>query len=399
MLVGADVADELGRRSGRRDATACTSSAGATSPDELFRDALALGAENVAGAAGVRAPGWSSRSPTSATPARPAGLTFGVVGGSGGAGATTFACALGQLAAPRPGPPSWSTPTRSARASTGCSGLEATRRGPVGRALPDHRPAQRAVAARGAAAPGRARGADLDDRPARLAAGRSPCARRSRPRSAVTTSWWSTCPGMRDPLVDEVVARCDRVLVVVAPTVRRGVASAARLCAGFAGPVGAAAGASGAVPASTPRDDQPGDRGARARGDGRPARAGRVDRPRRSGRCGPGAGRSAARRSAVLDAERRRSPAAADRDDRDAESRSTLRRRGPRAAGPRRPAPLTPHRVAEALREAGPPGRRRDGAGRPRGAAPRRRRRRPARAAAAARPASPTCWSTAPTQV
>ena len=63
-----------------------------------------------------------------------------------------------------------------------------------------------------------------------------------------------------------------------------------------------------------------------------------------------------------------------------------------------RPGELTPHRVAEALREAGPPGRRRHRARGPRGAAPRRRGRRAARAAAPAGRASPTCWSTVPTR-
>ena len=39
-------------------------------------------------------------------------------------------------------------------------------------------------------------------------------------------------PRCRDDLLEEVVARCDKVLVVTVPTVA-GVASAARVCAGF----------------------------------------------------------------------------------------------------------------------------------------------------------------------
>ena len=42
-------------------------------------------------------------------------------------------------------------------------------------------------------------------------------------------------PRFRDDLLEEVVARCDKVLVVTAPTVA-GVASAARLCSGFPDP-------------------------------------------------------------------------------------------------------------------------------------------------------------------
>src|SRR5262249_19534242 len=67
-------------------------------PDDLFKTALALGAENVAELPGSGS--WVVESLTDVGDHSPVrGLTVGVVGGSGGAGATTFACALGQLAA------------------------------------------------------------------------------------------------------------------------------------------------------------------------------------------------------------------------------------------------------------------------------------------------------------
>ena len=67
-------------------------------PDELFRVALAVGAESVAAFPGSEA--WLVEELTDLGDQRTErGLTLGVVGGSGGVGATTFACALGQMAA------------------------------------------------------------------------------------------------------------------------------------------------------------------------------------------------------------------------------------------------------------------------------------------------------------
>lgn len=66
--------------------------------EAVFRDALAVGAEHV-----VELPegaSWLSALLTDVGDDRGGrGLTLGVIGGSGGAGATTFACALGQAAA------------------------------------------------------------------------------------------------------------------------------------------------------------------------------------------------------------------------------------------------------------------------------------------------------------
>lgn len=67
-------------------------------PDELFRTAVALGAEQV-----VQLPqsaAWLVELLADLTEQQPGrGRVIGVIGGSGGAGATTFACALGQWAA------------------------------------------------------------------------------------------------------------------------------------------------------------------------------------------------------------------------------------------------------------------------------------------------------------
>ena len=66
--------------------------------DDIFSVALALGAESVAEL--PRSESWLVEVLTDAGDRAPRrGLTVGVVGGSGGAGATTFACALGQVGA------------------------------------------------------------------------------------------------------------------------------------------------------------------------------------------------------------------------------------------------------------------------------------------------------------
>ena len=220
-------------------------------PTTLFRIALALGAENVAEL--PRSEAWLVELLTDVGDAAPrAGWTVGVVGGSGGAGATTFAVRARPGRRAAPGRPSWSTPTRSARARPG-----ARPRGPTASAgttlLPDDRPAQRprrcARRCRGATGsgvltwtPGRS-GTPAGVRGARGAVGR---AARARPGGR------STCPAPRDPVVDEVVARCDRVLVV-AP--RRPCPASPRRPGVRRGVPGRPAAAGAARPrASTPRD-------------------------------------------------------------------------------------------------------------------------------------------------
>ena len=101
VIVGADLAAELVTLGLRRRPGVHLLSWGGV-PDHLFRDAVALGAEDVSEL--PRAGGWladllADLDDGATTPAR----TIGVVGGSGGVGATTFACALAQRAA-RSGP-------------------------------------------------------------------------------------------------------------------------------------------------------------------------------------------------------------------------------------------------------------------------------------------------------
>jgi len=96
VLVGVDIAGEVAATlPARRDGVHVV--AWGDVPDDMFKTALALGAENVAGLPGSGP--WVVESLTDVGDHSPVrGLTVGVVGGSGGAGATTFACALGQLA-------------------------------------------------------------------------------------------------------------------------------------------------------------------------------------------------------------------------------------------------------------------------------------------------------------
>ncbi len=101
VLVGSDLAAPLAELApGRRDAVHVVSFGRAA--DDLFRVALALGAQDVTEL--PRSEAWVVEALTDVGDrARAPGLVVGVVGGSGGAGATTLACALGQTAARRGG--------------------------------------------------------------------------------------------------------------------------------------------------------------------------------------------------------------------------------------------------------------------------------------------------------
>ena len=99
VLVGADLAEALVRVGPERRPHVYVLSAG-RAPDELFRTALHLGAEQVVELSSSAA--WLVEMLADLTEQRSAsGRVIGVVGGSGGAGATTFACALAQGAAAR----------------------------------------------------------------------------------------------------------------------------------------------------------------------------------------------------------------------------------------------------------------------------------------------------------
>ena len=97
VLVGADLVDEVAAAAPARRAAVHV--VGHAPPDGVFRAALAVGAESVVdlGAGGP----WLVELLTDLGDPPSAGTVIGVVGGSGGAGATTLACALAQGAAAR----------------------------------------------------------------------------------------------------------------------------------------------------------------------------------------------------------------------------------------------------------------------------------------------------------
>ncbi len=99
VLVGADLAGALAATAPPRRAGVHVLGHGAL-PDDLFRHALGVGAESVAALPASET--WLVELLTdvgdgAATP----GVTIGVLAGSGGAGATVFACALAQAATTR----------------------------------------------------------------------------------------------------------------------------------------------------------------------------------------------------------------------------------------------------------------------------------------------------------
>jgi secretion/DNA translocation related CpaE-like protein len=231
VLVGADQAGALGRLYPPRRPAVDVVALGPV-PNDLFRDALAVGAQSVVGLPGSES--WLVEALTDLGDQRAErALTIGVVGGSGGIGATTFACALGQMAA------------RSGQAVV----IDLDPLGPgIDRVL-------------GLEAREGMRWDELGQPTGRLSA-RS--LREALPRSAgLGVLTWNAgphgtlqafavrealsaaqrghdvvvldLPRHRDAFLEEVAARCDKVLVVTAPTVA-GVASAARVCAGFPHP-------------------------------------------------------------------------------------------------------------------------------------------------------------------
>lgn len=231
VLVGVDRAMALSRLAPpRRAGVHVVGRAGV--PDEVFRTALALGAENVAEL--PRSSGWVTELMVDVSDGVPHGsTTIGVIGGSGGAGASTFACALGQVAARTApavvidadplGPGAdrvlgldehdgirWDALCQTTGRFSGRSLREALpRRDQLGvltwRAGPQG--SLQAFAVRNALA----------------------AAQRGHETVVIDL------PRVVDPLVEELVARCDRVFVLTVPTVA-GLASAVRLSARFRDP-------------------------------------------------------------------------------------------------------------------------------------------------------------------
>lgn len=228
VLVGADQAAALARIDPGRRARVHIVVLG-TVADEVFRTAIAIGAQAVDELPLSEA--WLVETLTDLgdSGAR-RGLVIGVVGGSGGAGATTLACAIGQTAA-RSGEAvvidcdplgpgidrvlgletqdgfRWDALCQTTGRLSARSLREALpRRGPLG------------VLSWYAGASGSLQAFAVREA---LSAAR-------RGHDVVVVD----LPRSTDALVDEVASRCDLVVVVVVPTVA-GVASATRLCARF----------------------------------------------------------------------------------------------------------------------------------------------------------------------
>jgi secretion/DNA translocation related CpaE-like protein len=224
VLIGADVAEELAQVAPPRRARAHLVAWGPV-PDEMFRTALRVGAEDIATL--PQSESWLVESMTDLNEVAPAVLTLGVIGGSGGAGATTFACALGQMAG-RSGP-SVVIDTDPVGPGVdrvlgldGDSGvrwdaLQQTTGRLSARTLREALPRRAGVGALSWAPGPQASVQAFALREALSAAQRG--------HETVVVD----LPRQHGPLADELVARCDRVVVLVLPTIP-GVASAVRLC-------------------------------------------------------------------------------------------------------------------------------------------------------------------------
>lgn len=231
VLVGHDLADEVARlHPARRPGVHLVAWGGV--PDQLFRTAVRLGAEDVTEL--PRSDGWLTETLTDlGDPRHGRGVVVGVVGGSGGAGATTFACALAQVAARR-GPAVVVDADPLGPGLDRVLGLEGspgarwdalcqTTGRLSSRALREALPRRDGlgVLTWHAGTAGSLQAFAL--REALSAAGRG--------HDTVVLD----LPRHPDGVVDEAVARCDRLLVVVVASVA-GVASAGRLCARLADP-------------------------------------------------------------------------------------------------------------------------------------------------------------------
>lgn len=228
VLVGLDVADALAAcRPTRRDGVYVVTSGPV--PDLAFRTALDLGAEGLVEV--DRAQDWLvERLGDLESAAREPGRLVGVVGGSGGAGATTFACALARVAA-------YSSPSLVVDADPLGPGLDRTLGMEDVTGVRWHELQQPT---------GRLSGAALRDAvPRRDGVGcltwypgpqgtlqafavREVLAAGQRGHDVVVVD----LPRRRDDLIAEVAARCDLLVVVTRPTVV-GLAAAARVRAGL----------------------------------------------------------------------------------------------------------------------------------------------------------------------
>jgi secretion/DNA translocation related CpaE-like protein len=228
VLVGADLAADLATlRPPRRDGVHLVAWGGF--PDEAMRTALALGAENVAEL--PPSGEWVVEQLTDLGEGRPRrARTIGVVAGSGGAGATVLAAALGQTAA-------LAGPTVVLDTDPLGPGLDRVL-GVEDRTGVRWDELCQTTGRLGAAA-------FRESLPRREGlgvlswyAGRRGVLQPFAVREVVSAAQRGhdtvvvDLPRVRDAVVDEVAARCDRVLVVARPTVS-GLASAARVAVGL----------------------------------------------------------------------------------------------------------------------------------------------------------------------
>jgi secretion/DNA translocation related CpaE-like protein len=247
VLVGADCVEDLARCGPPRRARVQVVGRGVP-PDELFRHAVGVGADTVAGLPASES--WLVELLTDVGDgARPAGVTIGVIGGAGGVGATVFAAALAQTCAQR-------TATLAVDADVLGAGLDRV----MGLDQVDgvHWDAlQRAsgrLSARSLreALPG-SRGVSVLTWPADRTGSLDPAAVREalsaggRGFGVVVVD----LPRHPDPVLDDVLARCDRVLLVSTLTVPA-VAATARTARRLPGGPGTAlvlrGGAAGVAP-------------------------------------------------------------------------------------------------------------------------------------------------------
>lgn len=229
VLLGADLAPAVAGLQPVRRREVHVVAAG-RAPDALFRDAVRVGAAGVVEL--PRSEAWLVETLTDLDEPRPQGLVLGVTAGSGGAGATTFACALGQVAATQGtavvvdcdplGP--------GADRVLGLEHLEGFRWDALcqttgrlsARALREALPRAGGLGVLSWYAGGPAAGLQAFAAREALSASR-------RGHDVVVLD----LPRGSDALVDELAARCDRLLVLVVPSVA-GVAAAARTCARLA---------------------------------------------------------------------------------------------------------------------------------------------------------------------
>ncbi|MFC4783238.1 septum site-determining protein Ssd [Nocardioides sp. MAHUQ-72] len=226
VLLGADLAVEVARTQPARRARVHLVVPG-PAPEALFRTAVAVGAEGVVEL--PRADEWLVELLTDVGDHdRGQGVLLGVVGGSGGAGATTFACALGQVAS-RHGPAVVVDTDPLGPGVDRVLGLEndegvrwdalcRTTGRLSARSLRD------ALPRRGDLAALTWHAATSTPLPAYAVREALSAARRGHDTVVVDL------PRASDEVVEEVASHCDLVLVLVVPSVA-GVAAAARLCA------------------------------------------------------------------------------------------------------------------------------------------------------------------------